>query len=39
MSRGAVNFNKAAIEYYTPKSLVDIFGKFDEAAGESEVKE
>lgn len=29
MSRGAVNFNEAAIEYYTPKSLVDIFGKFD----------
>ena len=29
MSKGAVNFNKAAIEYYTPKSLVDIFGKFD----------
>lgn len=29
MSKGAVTFNEAAIEYYTPKSLVDIFGKFD----------
>lgn len=29
MSKGAVNFNEAAIEYYTPKSLVDMFGEFD----------
>lgn len=29
MSKGAVNFNETAIEYYTPKSLVDVFGEFD----------
>lgn len=29
MSKGAVNFNEMAIEYYTPKSLVDMFGEFD----------
>lgn len=29
MSKGAINFNETAIEYYTPNSLVDIFGKFD----------
>jgi hypothetical protein len=26
MSKGAVCFNETAIEYYTPKSLVDMFG-------------
>jgi hypothetical protein len=29
MSKGAVCFNETAIEYYTPKSLVDMFGGFD----------
>jgi hypothetical protein len=29
MSKGAVNFNETAIKYYTPKSLVDMFGEFD----------
>ena len=29
MSKGAVNFNETAIEYYTPKWLVDMFGRFD----------
>jgi hypothetical protein len=29
VSNGAINFNEDDIEYYTPKSLVDMFGKFD----------
>ena len=29
MSKGTVDFNETAIEYYTPKSLVDMFGRFD----------
>lgn len=29
MSKGAVNFNETAIEYYTPKSIVDFFGEFE----------
>jgi hypothetical protein len=29
MSKGAINFNETTIEYYTPKSLADMFGKFD----------
>lgn len=29
MSKGAVNFNEQNIEWYTPKSVVDFFGKFD----------
>ena len=29
MSKGKLGFNQSAIEYYTPKSLVDMFGKFD----------
>ena len=29
MSKGKVNLNQTAIEYYTPKSIVDMFGKFD----------
>lgn len=29
MGKGKVNFNKTAIEYYTPKWLVDMFGRFD----------
>ena len=29
MSKGAVCFNEAAIEYYTPKSIVNMFGRFD----------
>ena len=27
MSKGKVNLNQTAIEYYTPKSLVDMFGR------------
>lgn len=29
MSKGAVNFNEEAVEYYTPKALLDYFGPFD----------
>ena len=29
MSKGKLGFNQSAIEYYTPKSIVDMFGKFD----------
>ena len=29
MSKGKVNLNQTAIEHYTPKSIVDMFGKFD----------
>lgn len=29
MSKGTVNFNETVIEYYTPKYLVDMFGRFD----------
>ena len=29
MSKGAVDFNETAIEYYTPKWIVDMFGRFD----------
>lgn len=29
MSKGLVDFNSAAIEYYTPNEIVDMFGKFD----------
>lgn len=29
MSKGAVNFNETAVEWYTPKSTVDMFGVFD----------
>ena len=29
MSKGTLGFNQSAIEYYTPKSLVDMFGTFD----------
>ena len=27
MSKGKLDFNQTAIEYYTPKSIVDMFGK------------
>lgn len=29
MSKGALNFNEQAVEYYTPKKLIDYFGPFD----------
>lgn len=29
MSKGTVNFTETAVEYYTPKSIVDFFGVFD----------
>lgn len=29
MSKGAVQLNENNVEYYTPKSVVDMFGKFD----------
>lgn len=29
MSKGALTFNEQAVEYYTPKKLVDYFGPFD----------
>lgn len=29
MSKGAVNMNENNVEYYTPKSIVDYFGRFD----------
>lgn len=29
MSKGAINFNDSAVDYYTPKSIVDLFGEFD----------
>ena len=29
MSKGAVNMNENNVEYYTPKSVVDYFGRFD----------
>lgn len=29
MSKGSINFNENAVEYYTPKYIVDKFGKFD----------
>lgn len=29
MSKGAIQFNEQNFEYYTPKYIVDMFGKFD----------
>lgn len=29
MSKGAINFETGNVEYYTPKFIVDYFGKFD----------
>lgn len=29
MSKGNVDFDSASVEYYTPKKLVEFFGKFD----------